>query len=119
MIAQLSQSLIDELNLVKIEYDPEKGDYPPEYGFRDFIPKSGGHLLWLYENGSFGLAKQIYMNNYDTYFWWGYDGSVNFQTENEVRNHLYHLRSSIQKIIKEGKEKIALRKLIQMQRDFV
>ena len=65
MIAQLSQSLIDELNLVKMDYDPEKGDYHPEYGFRDFIPESG-HLLWLYEDGSFGMAKQIYMNNYDT-----------------------------------------------------
>lgn len=116
MKAHLSQSLIDELNLVKIDYDTDT--YRLEYGFRDFIPDSG-HLLWLYDNGSFGLAKQIYMNNDYSHFWWGYDGSVNFQTENEVRNHLYHLRSSIQKIIKEGKEKIALRKLIQMQRDFV
>lgn len=65
MIAQLSQSLIDELNLVKIDYDPERG-YPPEYAFRDFIPKSG-HLLWLYEDGSFEMAKQIYMNNDDTH----------------------------------------------------
>lgn len=97
MIAQLSQSLIDELNLVKIEYDPEKGDYPPEYGFRDFIPESG-HLLWLYEDGSFGMAKQIiYMNNDDTHFWWGYTVLINSQTENEVRNHLYHLRTSIKK----------------------
>lgn len=57
MIAQLSQSLIDELNLVKIEYDPEKGDYPHEYGFRDFIPESG-HLLWLYEDGKTNLYEQ-------------------------------------------------------------
>lgn len=116
MKTQLSQSLIDELNLVKIDYDPDTDRL--EYGFRDFSPDSG-HLLWFYENGSFGLAKQIYMNNDYSHFWWGYAGSVNFQTENEVRNHLYHLRSSIQKIIKEGKERIALRKLIQMQRDFV
>ena len=114
MKAHLSQTLIDEFNLVKLR----DLDGYPEYGFRDFSPDFG-HLLWLYENESFGMAKHIYMNNYDTYFWWGYAGSVNFQTENEVRNHLYHLRSSIQKIIKEGKEKIALRKLIQMQRDFV
>lgn len=118
MIAQLSQSLIDELNLVKIEYDPEKGDYPHEYGFRDFIPESG-HLLWLYEDGSFGMAKQIYMNNDNTHFWWGYTGSINSQTENEVRNHLYHLRTSIKKRIKEGKERIARRKLMKMQKDFV
>lgn len=118
MIAQLSQSLIDELNLVKMDYDPEKGDYPPEYGFRDFIPESG-HLLWLYEDGSFGMAKQIYMNNDDTHFWWGYASSINSQTENEVRNHLYHLRTSIKKRIKEGKERIAHRKLMKMQRDFV
>lgn len=98
MLAQLSQSLIDELNLVKIDYGPERG-YPPEYGFRDFIPKSG-HLLWLYEDGSFGMAKQIYMNNDDTHFWWGYTGSINSQTENEVRNHLYHLKISIKKKVK-------------------
>ena len=116
MKTQLSQTLINELNLVKIDCGTNTNS--TEYGFRDFSPDSG-HLLWLYENGSFGLAKQIYMNNYDTYFWWGYDGSVNFQTENEVRNHLYHLRTSIKKRIKEGKERIALRKLIQMQRDFV
>ena len=116
MIAQLSQSLIDELNLVKMDYDPDTDR--PEYGFRDFIPDSG-HLLWFYENGSFGMAKQIYMNNDDTHYWWGYAGSINFQTENEVRNHLYHLRASIKKRIKEGKERIARRKLINMQRDFV
>ena len=116
MIAQLSQSLIDELNLVKMDYDPDTDR--PEYGFRDFIPDSG-HLLWFYENGSFGMAKQIYMNNDDTHYWWGYAGSINFQTENEVRTHLYHLRSSIKKRIKEGKERIAHRKLMKMQRDFV
>lgn len=116
MIAQLSQSLIDELNLVKMDYDPDTDR--PEYGFRDFTPESG-HLLWFYENGSFGMAKQIYMNNDDTHYWWGYAGSINFQTENEVRNHLYHLRTSIKKRIKEGKERIAFRKLIKMQRDFV
>ena len=116
MIAQLSQSLIDELNLVKMDYDPDTDR--PEYGFRDFTPDSG-HLLWFYENGSFGMAKQIYMNNDDTHYWWGYAGSINFQTENEVRNHLYHLRTSIKKRIKEGKERIARRKLINMQRDFV
>lgn len=49
------------------------------------------------QDGSFGMAKQIYMNNDDTHFWWGYTGSINFQTENEVRNHLYHLRTSIKK----------------------
>lgn len=118
MKAHLSQSLIDEFNLVKMDYGPEKGDYPPEYAFRDFPPGTG-HLLWLYEDGSFGMAKQIYMNTDDTHFWWGYAGSINFQTENEVRNHLYHLRTSIKKRIKEGKERIAHRKLIQMQRDFV
>lgn len=118
MIKELSQYLIDELNLVKMDYAPEKGDYRPEYGFRDFTPESG-HLLWFYENGSFGMAKQIYMNNDDSHFWWGYAGSVNFQSENEVRNHLYHLRTSIKKRIKEGKERIASRKLIKMQKDFV
>lgn len=117
MKAQLSQSLIDELNLVKIVYDP-KGNYPPEYRFSDLIPESG-HLLWFYGNGTFGMAKQIYMNNDDTHFWWGYTGSINFQTENEVRNHLYHLRTAIKKRIKEGKERIAKRKLINMQKDFV
>lgn len=65
MKAQLSQSLIDELNLVKLR---DRDGYP-EYAFRDFS-QDYGHLLWLYENGSFGMAKQIYMNNYDTYFWW-------------------------------------------------
>ena len=114
MKAQLSQSLIDELNLVKLR---DRDGYP-EYAFSDFIPEFG-HLLWFYENGSFGMAKQIYMNTDDNHFWWGYTGAVNFQTENEVRNHLYHLRSSIQKIIKEGKERIAHRKLMKMQKDFV
>lgn len=117
MIAQLSQSLIDEFNLVKMDYDPENGDYRPEYGFKDFVPDSG-HLLWFYENGSFGMAKHIYMNHDDTHFWWGYTASINFQTENEVRNHLYHLRESIKKTIKEGKEFINKRKLIKMQKDF-
>lgn len=116
MKAQLSQSLIDELNLVKINYDTDTDRL--EYGFRDFTPDSG-HLLWFYENGSFGMAKQIYMNNDDTHFWWGYAGSINFQTENEVRNHLYHLRTSIKKRIKEGKERITRRKLMKMQKDFV
>lgn len=117
MIAQLSQSLIDELNLVKIDYDTDTDRL--EYGFRDFIPKSG-HLLWLYEDGSFGMAKQIiYMNNDDTHFWWGYTGAINSQTENEVRNHLYHLRTSIKKRIKECKERIVRRKLMKMQKDFV
>lgn len=116
MIAQLSQSLIDELNLVKVDYDPDTDR--PEYGFRDLLPETG-HLLWFYDNGSFGMAKQIYMNNDENHFWWGYAGSINFQTENEVRNHLYHLRTSIKKRIKEGKERIARRKLINMQRDFV
>lgn len=96
----LSQSLIDELNLVKLR---DRDSYP-EYGFSDFIPESG-HLLWFYENGSFGMAKQIYMNTDYSHFWWGYTGSLNFQTENEVRNHLYHLRTSIKKRIKEGKLK--------------
>lgn len=121
MIAQLSQSLIDEFNLVKIEYDESSGRNVcdrPEYGFRDFSPDSG-HLLWFYENGSFGMAKQIYMNNDYSHFWWGYAGSINFQTENEVRNHLYHLRASIKKRIKEGKERLARQKLINMQKDFV
>jgi len=116
MKAQLSQSLIDKLNLVKIDYDTDTDRL--EYGFSDFIPESG-HLLWFYDNGSFGMAKQIYMNNDDTHYWWGYAGSINFQTENEVRNHLYHLRTSIKKRIKEGKERIAHRKLMKMQRDFV
>lgn len=116
MKAQLSQSLIDELNLVKVEYD--KDTKRTEYVFRDFRPESG-HLLWLYENGSFGMAKQIYMNNDYSHFWWGYAGSINFQTENEVRNHLYHLRASIKKRIKEGKERLARQKLINMQKDFV
>ena len=88
MKAQLTQSLIDELKLVKL---CDRDGYP-EYAFSDFIPESG-HLLWFYENGSFGMAKQIYMNTDDTHFWWGYTGSINFQTENEVRNHLYHLRA--------------------------
>ena len=53
MITQLSQSLIDEFNLVKIdrEVDELVGERP-EYGFRDFSPETG-HLLWFYENGSF------------------------------------------------------------------
>lgn len=119
MITQLSQSLIDEFNLVKIdrEVDELVGERP-EYGFRDFSPETG-HLLWFYENGSFGMAKQIYMNNDYYHFWWGYAGSINFQTENEVRNHLYHLRASIKKRIKEGKERLARQKLINMQKDFV
>lgn len=116
MIAQLSQSLIDEFNLVKIDYDSDID--PPEYGFSAFVPDSG-HLLWFYDNGSFGMAKQIYMNNDETHFWWGYAGSINFQTENEVRNHLYHLRASIKKIIKEGKERVARQKFIKMEKDFV
>lgn len=114
MKAQLTQSLIDELKLVKL---CDRDGYP-EYAFRDFTPESG-HLLWFYENGSFGMAKQIYMNTDDTHFWWGYTGSINFQTENEVRNHLYHLRTSIKKRIKEGKERITHRKLMKKQRDFI
>lgn len=114
MIAQLSQSLIDKFNLVKIEND----GYLPEYGFRDFVPASG-HLLWFYESGSFGMAKNIYMNNSDNHFWWGYGGSITFTTENEVRNQLSHLRTSIKKKIKEGKERVTRRKLIKMQRDFI
>lgn len=118
-MAQLSQSLIDEFNLVKIYREIDKLVFDrPEYGFRDFIPETG-HLLWFYENGSFGMAKQIYMNNDYSHFWWGYAGSINFQTENEVRNHLYHLRASIKKRIKEGKERIARQKLINMEKDFV
>ena len=108
MKAHLSQSLIDELNLVKIDCGTNTNI--TEYGFRDFSPYSG-HLLWLYENGSFGMAKHIYMNNYDTYFLWGYAGSVNFQTENEVRNHLYHLRASIKKRIIEYQQNKRLSKL--------
>ena len=121
MKSQLSQSIIDEFNLVKIDSDESRGlgvCGRPEYGFGAFTPDSG-HLLWFYENGSFGMAKQIYMNNDETHFWWGYAGSINFQTENEVRNHLYHLRASIKKRIKEGKERVARRKLINMQKDFV
>lgn len=116
MITQLSQSLIDEFNLVRIDTDPNIDR--PEYGFRDFTPDSG-HLLWFYENGSFGMAKHIYMNTDETHFWWGYAASINYQTENEVRNHLYHLRASIKKKIKEGKELVAKRKLHKMQRDFI
>ena len=115
---ELSQSLIDELNLIKIEYDENSGYSFPEYGFSDLTPDSG-HLLWFYENGSFGMAKQIYMNNDETHFWWGYAGSINFQTESEVRNHLYHLRATIKKKIQEGKEYIRQRKLIKMEMDFV
>lgn len=117
MIEQLSQSLIDELNLVKIDNDTNTNR--TVYGFSDLTQKFG-HLLWIYDNGSFGMAKQIiYMNNDDTHFWWGYTGLINSQTENEVRNHLYHLRTSIKKRIKEGKERIARRKLMKMQKDFV
>lgn len=113
MKAQLTQSLIDELNLVKLR---DRYGYP-EYAFSDFLPESG-HLLWLYNNGRFGMAKQIYMNNDDSHFWWGYAGSIHFQTENEVRNHLYHLRASIKKKIKEGKERIVKQKLRKIQKDF-
>ena len=115
MIPKLSQSLIDEFNLVKLDYDP-KCDYPPEYGFRDFVPDSG-HLLWINNNGSFGMAMEIYMSSDDT-FWWRYSGSITLTTENEVRNQLYYLRASIKKRIKEGKERILLRKLIKIQEDF-
>lgn len=121
MIPQLSQSLIDEFNLVKIYREIDDTGLisdRPEYGFRDFNPETG-HLLWFYENGSFGMAKQIYMNNDYRHFWWGYAGSINFQTENEVRNHLYHLRASIKKRIKEGKDRLARQKLIDMEKDFV
>ena len=119
-MAQLSQSLIDEFNLVKIDREVDNVLFSdrPEYGFRDFSPETG-HLLWFYENGSIGMAKQIYMNTDYSHFWWGYAGSINFQTENEVRNHLYHLRASIKKRIKEGKERIARQKLINMEKDFV
>lgn len=115
MIPELSQSLIDEFNLVKIYHDPEKS-IKPEYGFRDFVPDSG-HLLWLNNNGSFGMAMEIYMSSDDT-FWWRYSGSITLTTENEVRNQLYYLRASIKKRIKECKERISLRKLIKMQEDF-
>ena len=47
MKAHLSQSLIDEFNLVKIDCGTNTNI--TEYGFRDFSPDSG-HLLWLYEN---------------------------------------------------------------------
>lgn len=117
MKAQLSQSLIDEFNLVEID-DPEKDNYRPEYKFIDFVPDSG-HLLWFYADGSIGMAKQVYMNNDDTHFWWGYAGAINFHTDNEVRNQLHHLRASIKKRIKEGKERVARRKIIKMQKDFV
>lgn len=116
MIEQLSQSLIDELNLVKIDNDTNTDR--TVYGFSDLTQKFG-HLLWIYDNGSFGMAKQIHINNNKNDFWWSYIGSINFQTENEVRNHLYHLRTSIKKRIKEGKERIARLKLIKMQKDFV
>ena len=59
------------------------------------------------------------MNNDDTHFWLGYAGAINFKTENEVRNQLHHLRASIKKKIKEGKERVARRKIIKMQKDFV
>lgn len=115
---ELSQSLIDELNLIKIEYDENRGYCFSEYGFSDLTPDSG-HLLWIYDNGSFGMANNIYMNHSDTHYWWGYGGSIDFQTESEVRNHLYHLRATIKKKIQEGKEYIRQRKLIKMEMDFV
>lgn len=118
MIKELSQSLIDELNLVKLDnYNPEKGYFTLEYGFRDLVPESG-HLLWLYHNGSFGMAERILMFYDDTHFCWRYGGSTIFTTENDVRNHLYHLRDSIKKRIKECKENITRRKLIKIQQDF-
>jgi len=112
---ELSQSLIDELNLIQIE---NCGYSFPEYGFSDLTP-ANGHLLWIYDNGSFGMANNIYMNHSDTHYWWGYGGSIDFQTESEVRNHLYHLRATIKKKIQEGKEYIRQRKLIKMEMDFV
>lgn len=112
---ELSQSLIDELNLVKL---CGRNDDYPEYAFSDLTPDSG-HLLWIYDNGSFGMANNIYMNHSDTHYWWGYGGSIDFQTESEVRNHLYHLRTTIKKKIQEGKEYIRQRKLIKMEMDFV
>lgn len=51
----------DGFNLVKLDCD--------EYEFRD-LDSYSGHLLWLDENGSFGMANQIYMYNDDTHFWW-------------------------------------------------
>lgn len=114
MTPELSQSLIDEFNLVKIDHDPEES-HKPEYGFRDFITDSG-HLLWLNDNGSFGMAMEIYMYNNDTL---RYSGSITLTTENEVRSQLYYLRATIKKRIKEGKERIARQKLINMQKDFV
>ena len=116
MTPELSQSLIDEFNLVKIYHDTENG-YPPEYGFSDFVPNSG-HLLWLNDDGSFGMAREIKMYSDDT-FWWRYIGSITLTTETKVRNQLYHLRASIKKRIKEGKERIAQRKLNKIEMDFI
>lgn len=64
------------------------------------------------------MAMEIYMYSDDT-FWWRYSGSITLTTEHEVRNQLYHLRASIKKRIKEGKERIARRKLNKIEMDFI
>lgn len=113
MFKKIPKSLIEKYNLVVVVNKKKL-----EYGFSDLTP-ANGHLLWIYDNGSFGMANNIYMNHSDTHYWWGYGGSIDFQTESEVRNHLYHLRATIKKKIQEGKEYIRQRKLIKMEMDFV
>ena len=114
MTPELSQSLIDEFNLVKVE---NNSDNLPTYGFREFAPESG-YLLWL-ECGAYKMARYIALNTDDTHYWLTYCDTITLSNENEVRNQLYHLRASIKKRIKEGKEKIVRQKINKIEMDFV
>ena len=117
MRSKLPKSIIEEFNLEKLEYNTSEGVIT-DYKFKDFIQESG-HLIWPYRDGTFGLAKDIYFNNNDTYYWWGYIGSIELSDENQIREHLSNLRYSIGKNIKKFKKKLVQKKLSKMENDFV
>ena len=116
MISELSKSIMEEFNLEKIEYNTSEGVII-DYKFKDFIQETG-HLMWPYNCGKFGLARDIYFNNTDSYYWFCYIGSIELSDENQIRKHLSHIRSSIGKKIKKFKKTLVKKKLYKMESDF-
>lgn len=117
MISELSKSIMEEFNLEKIEINTGECVIT-DYKFKDLIQETG-HLMWPYRDGKFGLARDIYFNNNDSYYWWGYTGSIVLSDENQIRKHLSHIRSSIGKKIKKFKKTLVKKKLSKMENDFV
>lgn len=68
--------------------------------------------MWPYRDGKFGLARDIYFNNNDSYYWWGYIGSIELSDENQIRKHLSNLRYSIGEKIKNFKKNASKEEII-------